>query len=93
MAYTRSFFIRKNTPEIRDILEKLGYAPSEYTDRGDIIFIDKRYSEYYLFSNKYFKGLIESYRHGIKCDFIDCSDNEELFFALAKFRKQQLNKL
>lgn len=74
--FTTPCFIRKNTPELREGLEKLGYIPRP-----------KRYTtEKYL--EVYRDGcytLIEGDEYGLHL-FVDCGDNEEMFLALAALR-------
>lgn len=79
--FTTSCFIRKNTPEIRKRLEELGYINfSEGSSDKDcprlITSITMLYHPCFIYvgANEDFKG---------NPNIIDCSDNEELFFALA----------
>ena len=76
--FTQSCFIRKNTPEIRKKLEELGYEnkiimgnPILYAGKGVIYSTDIYYPSFKLM---------------LREQVIDCSDNEELFFALAALR-------
>lgn len=78
MGFTTSCFIRKNTPELRKKLERLGYYLHPECiddDRGNYLFVNR---EYYL--NRplgYSEELSRS---------IDCGTNEDLFLAIAALR-------
>lgn len=74
MAFTTSCFIRKNTPELREKLEELGYRLSTMAAAGsaDVLKTD-------------IEGLVTS--SGLtKLEVTDCGKNEELFLALAALR-------
>lgn len=78
MGFTTPAFIRKNTPELRMKLERLGYYLHPECiddDRGNYLFVNR---EYYL--NRplgYSEELSRS---------IDCGTNEDLFLAIAALR-------
>lgn len=77
MGFTTPCFIRKNTKELRDKLENIGYKNC-IAEEGPYIFtlsgiFDCMHSECGL-SNMAYNGLI------------DCGDNEELFLAIAELR-------
>ena len=83
MKFTTPCFIRKNVPELRKKLEVLGYTftPNGYDEWN--IPIDKlpylqcntgRNMSYYTGKNGWMSG-------------IDCSDNEDLFLAIAALRE------
>lgn len=75
-------FIRNNSKALRDRLRKMGYKPFWSID--DIEDVDSKglavnnkpwgYPSFFIIYNP---------DHFIKNGFIDCKDNEELFFALA----------
>ena len=78
MGFTTAAFIRKNTPELRNKLEELGYYLHPECiddDRGDYLFVNR---EYYL--NRPL-GYLEEFSRSI-----DCGTNEELFLAIAALR-------
>ena len=78
MGFTTAAFIRKNTPELRNKLEELGYyLHPEFIDddRGNYLFVNR---EYYL--NRPL-GYLEEFSRSI-----DCGTNEELFLAIAALR-------
>ena len=81
MAFTQPCFIRKNTTELRKKLEELGYKYSTFDDLrldGIITFPDRNH--YSVWAEYHFNG-----KHTLK-SWIDCGDNEELFFALSALR-------
>lgn len=78
MGFTTPAFIRKNTPELRKKLERLGYHLHPECiddDRGNYLFVNR---EYYL--NRPLGYLEELSRS------IDCGTNESLFLAIATLR-------
>ena len=92
MAFIQQCFIRKNTPELCNKLEKFGYEPCYQMtlrpDKYDNLFVSSKYGDRYFGYdndnmqefNKEINELIESKQ------LIDCGDNEELFLALAALR-------
>lgn len=86
MNFIQSCFIRKNTPELRKKLEELGYLPPSEVWHDEnfaicTIFRDNK-GEYFTFKidDDFERIIVPSY------PYIDCGDNEELFFALAALR-------
>lgn len=86
MSFIQSCFIRKNTPELRNRLEKLGYLPPSEVWHDEnfaicTIYRDNK-GEYFTFKidDDFEKFIVPSY------PYIDCGDNEELFIALAALR-------
>ena len=83
MGFIQPCFIRKNTPELRKKLKELGYK-----DYGNL----RYYGEpiiIYCNNNHFFTSpfVLEGEQYRGKYDnFIDCSDNEELFLALVAMR-------
>lgn len=79
MSFTQSCFIRKNTPELRSNLERLGI--SVLMDKGDDtggILVQYGVATN-IWSKVAFKDLASN---GV----IDCGENEELFVVLAALR-------
>ena len=76
--FTQPCFIRKNTPELREKLEELGY---KYNGRDTASW---GASALYCFDGKYYEvyPAKPSRYHSI----VDCGTNEELFLALAALR-------
>lgn len=82
--FTTKCFIRKNTPELRDKLKKLGYENSTDNVVGDAIATSQITSHYTTISQKMYD---DSNPHSTwSNNRIDCGDNEELFLALAALR-------
>ena len=73
--FTQKCFIRKNTPEIVNALEQLGY--------GTLFSARNGYGEYLCCYNSIVTGTDGSV---INYEFIDCGTNEELFLSIAALR-------
>lgn len=74
--FKQSCFIYKNTPELRQYLDKIGY---KYGGKAS------KFEQPYLYCSldKYFEcNSFPARYHGI----IDCAENEDLFLALAALR-------
>ena len=84
--FTTNCFIRKNTPELRKKLEKLGYSPTQ-NGHGEwfIPMNELPYLETFPLSKSYMG------RAGFwSTSVIDCGTNEELFLALAALRNDEI---
>ncbi|WP_199330328.1 hypothetical protein [Dysgonomonas sp. GY617] len=78
--FTTPCFIRKNTPELRDKLEGLGYSMRYQHSYGNqVLFVN---DEFIHETNVDYP----SYNLIIKERSIDCSENEALFLAIAALR-------
>lgn len=83
--FTTKCFIRKNTPELRGKLEKMGYQVCHCAEGATAVFLMAvegdihavHYEELDIFADEVKSG---------KCKLIDCGDNEQLFLALAAMR-------
>ena len=73
--FTQPCFIRKNTPELREKLEELGYKNVDVFKNSSNIICASGYWQSYPDENL----LLET-------DLIDCGTNEQLFLALAALR-------
>ena len=87
MGFTTPCFIRKNTPELRNKLEGLGYLfiPNGWNEWS----IPIENCEYLLCDTDTYQGNPISYYTGKVCKpnlGIDCGTNEELFLAIAALR-------
>ena len=84
--FTTPCFIRKNTPELRNKLEELGYKPFgsvKYEwDTGWGLSTDNRLGEFESFDNNGLENIIKCESPDYE-ESIDCGTNEELFIALA----------
>ena len=87
MAFLQSCFIRKNTPELRKKLEELGYEPCHpmtlHPDLYKHIYVYTFWGDIYYGLTDIEDGVVEAMENKRT---IDCSDNEELFLALAALR-------
>ena len=87
--FTASCFIKKNTPELRNKLEELGYKPFgsvKYEwDTGWGLSTDNRLGEFESFDNNGLENIIKCESPDYE-DSIDCGTNENLFLALAALR-------
>ena len=72
--FTTPCFIRKNTGEITDYLEEIGYR---------LLFTARKHEGKFLFCSIKFCFGQDEY---IPNDYIDCGTNEELFLAIAALR-------
>lgn len=90
--FTTPCFIRKNTPELRNKLEELGYTNGAWAsprfEYPYLMCFPNR--EFGLFKGEGFYITEDDYRCDGKTwtynppkEYIDCGDNEELFIALA----------
>jgi hypothetical protein len=76
MAFTTSIFIYKNTPELRQYLDKIGYTYGGKASKFDQPYL-------YCSLDKYFEcNSFPARYHRI----VDCGENENLFLALAALR-------
>ena len=77
IMFTQKCFIRKNTPELVQKLEDIGYKALFSARNG--------YGEYlYAFNGTIVGGEYNAYNE--KTGFVDCGTNEELFLAIAALR-------
>lgn len=81
--FTTPCFIRKNTPELREKLEKLGYTCSLYLFGGGFISIGNLFYLRTLPTKGQYQGM-QTLMHN--SSVIDCGNNEEMFLALAALR-------
>ena len=83
--FTENCFIRKNTQELREKLDELGYIhtqnwPEKSKNKCRMIMCDNNYV------SRYYYNYIESQDKDFFKTFIDCGDNEDLFLAIAALR-------
>lgn len=84
MSFTTAAFIRKNTPELRQKLEELGYKLRGSWDLktdGIIQLLTPHSDEYITFPNEDYEKLVKIYPRQIAC-----GENEILFLAIAALR-------
>ena len=83
--FTEKFFIRKNTQELREKLDELGYVNTQnWSEKSKnkcrMIMCDNNYV------SRYYYNYIERQGKDFFKTFIDCGDNEDLFLAIASIR-------
>lgn len=81
--FLHSAFIEKNTPELREYLENLGYGRSETHHIDDECLFTNIHTKEYEGISYYYKDFI---CFGNKTKVIDCENNEELFKAIVAIR-------
>jgi len=82
--FTQPCFIRKNTPELRQKLEELGYKRSYYNHDNHVWLIVNQNNRL----QGQYSGLPTDYdpEYCMGGDYINCCTNEQLFLALAALR-------
>ena len=78
-------FIRKNTPELRGKLEKMGYRVCRCTEGATSLFLMALLGEVHAVCDEELDIFEDEVKSG-KCKLIDCWDNEQLFLAIAAMR-------
>ena len=86
--FTEKFFIRKNTQELREKLDELGYVNTQnWSEKSKnkcrMIMCDNNYV------SRYYYNYIERQGKDFFKTFIDCGDNEELFLAIAALQDKR----
>jgi hypothetical protein len=79
--FTTPCFIKKNTSELRDYLKKIGYKSGLSFTNSDVLVVNEnKYSQVdsFLVDNREFKIV-----------HVDCSDNENVFKAIAALRNDK----
>lgn len=85
--FTTPCFIRKNNKALRDRLSKMGYYPFYGTDdEEDYCNLSKGLGVNHKPWGAPSFFSIHNPDYFISCGWIDCGDNEDLFFALASLR-------
>lgn len=78
-------FIRKNTPDLRDKLEKRGYRVCRCTEETTAVYLMAGRGDIHAVHDEEIDIFEDEVKSG-KCKLIDCGDNEFLFIALAAMR-------
>ena len=86
--FTEKCFIRKNTQELREKLDELGYIHTQnWSEKSKnkcrMIMCDNNYV------SRYYYNYIESQDKDFFKSFIDCGDNEDLFLAIAALQDKR----
>lgn len=88
MGFTTPCFIRKNTPELRKKLEKLGYKSRTISNNDKLCLAttaNNVYAKYTIITNEMFDS-VDPHRTWNCAGRIDCRTNEELFLAISALR-------
>lgn len=86
MRFKQPCFIRKNTPELREKLENLGYKSFGMVEIGFGLSTDELLAEYESFDDSALENILKVSGTEDYKETIDCGDNELLFLALAALR-------
>lgn len=78
-------FIRKNTPELRGKLEKMGYRVCRCTGEATAVYLMAGHGDIHAVHDESVDIFEDEVKSGT-CKLIDCMDNEFLFLALAAMR-------
>lgn len=81
MGFTTAAFIRKNTPELRNKLEELGYKCSSLRCDRSCLYTASYLNVYHSVHPEWLDN-----KDICKTNDIDCGDNENLFLAIAALR-------
>lgn len=83
--FTTKCFIRKNTPELRGKLEKMGYRVCRCTGEATAVYLMAGHGDIHAVHDESVDIFEDEVKSGT-CKLIDCWDNEFLFLALAAMR-------
>lgn len=86
MRFKQPCFIRKNTIELREKLENLGYKSFGMVEMGFGLSTDELLAEYESFDDSALENILKVSGTEDNKETIDCGDNELLFLALASLR-------
>lgn len=78
-------FIRKNTPELRGKLEKMGYRVCRCTEETTAVYLMAGHGDIHAVHDESVDIFEDEVKSGT-CKLIYCGDNEQLFIALAAMR-------
>ena len=83
--FTTKCFIRKNTPELRGKLKKMGYRVCRCTGEATAVYLMAGHGDIHAVHDESVDIFEDEVKSGT-CKLIDCMDNEFLFLALAAMR-------
>lgn len=90
MSFTQSAFIRKNTPELREKLNKLGYTLCKCCNYPEgWLFVSPSNGVHRIDEEEYGEFLGDIKKRS--CEMIDCATDSNLFFALIALRDDSNN--
>lgn len=78
-------FIRKNTPELRGKLEKMGYRVCRCTGEATAVYLMAGHGDIHAVHDESVDIFEDEVKSGT-CKLVDCGDNEQLFIAIAAMR-------
>lgn len=83
--FTTKCFIRKNTPELRGKLKKMGYRVCRCAEETTAVYLMAGHGDIHAVHDE----SVDIFENEVKsgtCKLVDCGDNEQLFIALAAMR-------
>lgn len=83
--FTTKCFIRKNTPELRGKLKKMGYQVCHCAEETTAVYLMAGHGDIHAVHDESVDIFEDEVKSGT-CKLIDCGDNEFLFIALAAMR-------
>lgn len=83
--FTTKCFIRKNTPELRGKLKKMGYRVCHCAEETTAVYLMTRHVDIHAVHDESVDIFEDEVKSGT-CKLIDCGDDELLFLALAAMR-------
>ena len=83
--FTTKCFIRKNTPELRGKLKKMGYRVCRCAEETTAVYLMAGHGDIHAVHDESVDIFEDEVKSG-KCKLIDCWDDEQLFIALAAMR-------
>ena len=83
--FTTKCFIRKNTPELRGKLKKMGYRVCRCAEETTAVYLMAGHGDIHAVHDESVDIFEDEVKSGT-CKLVDCGDNEFLFLALAAMR-------
>lgn len=78
-------FIRKNTPELRGKLKKMGYRVCRCAEETTAVYLMAGHGDIHAVHDESVDIFEDEVKSGT-CKLVDCGDNEQLFIAIAAMR-------
>lgn len=83
--FTTKCFIRKNTPELRGKLKKMGYRFCRCAEETTAVYLMAGHGDIHAVHDESVDIFEDEVKSGT-CKLVDCGDNEQLFIAIAAMR-------
>ena len=83
--FTTKCFIRKNTPELRGKLKKMGYRVCRCAEETTAVYLMAGHGDIHAVHDESVDIFEDEVKSGT-CKLVDCGDNEQLFIAIAAMR-------